>query len=130
MLNRKSMIAACGAVLGLTMAVASANAWGNGSQTTCLTFSGPVRLPGVTLGAGTYMFERTGSALDIVRVTNQQRSVVYFNGLTQQVARPSDLPADRFISLGESARGTAPPILAWYPDDRSNGQRFLSAGSR
>ncbi len=130
MVNRKSLLAACGVILGLTVAVASANAWGNASRTTYLTFSGPVRLPGVTLGTGTYMFELTGSALDIVRVTDEKRSMVLFNGFTAQVARPEGLPANQPISIGESPRGIAPPILAWYPDGDSNGHRFMYAGRR
>ena len=56
MLNRKSALLACGAIiLGVSMATSVA---GNSlGSTNLLTFSGPVALPGVTLGAGTYAFE-------------------------------------------------------------------------
>ena len=48
----------CGVVLLSVLATSSTGAFDNGSRTAHFTFSGPVRLPGVTLPAGTYTFVR------------------------------------------------------------------------
>ena len=127
MCNRKAALTAVGAVLGLVLAVASASAWWvTPKRTTYLTFSGPVGLPGVTLGAGTYVFELADpNILDIVRVTNKEGSRVYFTAFTELVARPQGLPEDRLVTLGEAPRGSAPPIMAWYPSGDANGRQFI-----
>lgn len=126
MFNRKSVAAACGAaMLGLVMAAPS-NAF-NSSRTTYLTFSGPVALPGVTLGAGAYIFELADSSVsrDIVRVQSRDRSRVYWMGFTRLTQRPAGLRADRLVTLGETRKGTPPPITAWYPFGESTGNQFI-----
>ena len=127
MFNRQSALTGCGALLGLMLAAVSANASTNVGTATYLTFSGPVSLPGVTLEAGTYLFELASSVMnhDIVRVTNKERTVVHFTGFTEQVSRPTGLPAGHRISLGEAQAGAAPPITAWFPHGDSVGHRFI-----
>jgi hypothetical protein len=124
MFNRR--VTACGAILGLVMVV-SVFGWDNPSRTTSLTFSGPVRLPGVTLGAGTYVFELAApeTSADIVRVLSKDRSQVYFAAFTESVDRPAGVTADRQISFGEASAGVASPITAWYPAFESRGHRFI-----
>lgn len=126
MFNRKSLAAACGAaILGLVMA-ASSNASINASRTTYLTFSGPVALPGVTLGAGAYTFELAdSSSRDIVLVRSRDRSRVYWMGFTWLTRRPAGLRDDRLVTLGEALTGTPPPITAWYPFGESTGYQFI-----
>ena len=127
MFNRKPALTVCGALLGLMLAAASANASKQVGTATYLTFSGPVSLPGVTLEAGTYLFELASSVMnhDLVRVTNKERTVVHFTGFTEQVSRPAGLPAGHRISLGEAQAGAAPPITAWFPTGNSVGHRFI-----
>jgi hypothetical protein len=128
MFNRKSVAAACGAaILGLVMAAPSNALITNPSRTTYLTFSGPVALPGVTLGAGAYIFELADSNVsrDIVRVRSRDRSRVYWMGFTRLTQRPAGLRADRLVTLGEVQRGTPPPITAWYPFGESTGNQFI-----
>ena len=125
MLNRKSLLSAVGALLGLAVAVASANAWVSASRTTYLTFSGPVGLPGVTLGTGTYVFEVADGRVDIVRVMNKSRSTVFYMGFTEQVERPAGLSPNHQVSFSEVKPGVAPPIAAWYPLGDAIGHRFL-----
>ena len=61
MTNRRSAAVLFGAsVLGLALTVPMLGS-SVPLNTTRLTFSGPVRLPGVTLIAGSYLFERVGS---------------------------------------------------------------------
>jgi hypothetical protein len=121
---RKSLVAF--ATVGALTAVVSAGSFVHPSRLTYLTFSGSVRLPGVTLEPGTYQFELADPNLspDIVRVKNKKGSTTYFMGFTERVHRPKGLPAGPHVSLGESPRGVAPPITAWYPEADSVGHRF------
>lgn len=125
MFNRKALAAACGAaILGLVMA-ASSNA-SISAKTTYLTFSGPVALPGVTLLAGTYIFELADSSQrNIVQVRSRDRSRGYWMGFTRLTRRPAGLGADRLATLGEAPTGTRPPVTAWYPLYESTGYEFI-----
>ena len=90
-----------------------------------LTFSHAVMLPGVTLTAGTYVFESGpgGTNPHIVRVMSQNRQRLYYLGFTFPVIRPAgDAPS--VLTFGEAASGAAPPILAWYPVGSNHGHGF------
>ncbi len=131
MINRKLVLRAIGASLGLWLSLMSVRAFAHGQatsyRTTYLTFSGAVTLPGVGLGAGTYVFELADPAsnLDLVRITNMRRDRVVYTGFTRPVARPSELPEDRQIVIGEPTEGSAPPIKAWFPAHESGGHEFI-----
>jgi len=89
-----------------------------------LTFNRPIALPGVTLAPGTYVFERPSplSAIEIVRVSSQDRRFTYFMGYTDLVERPAGkVPA---ITFGEAPEGSATPIREWYPEESSSGHHF------
>ena len=91
-----------------------------------LTFSKAVGLPGVTLTAGTYVFESGpgGTNPNIVRVMSQNRQKLFYLGFTNPVVRKfGDEPS--VLTLGETARGEAAPILAWYPVGSNQGHEFL-----
>lgn len=125
MFTRMSSLIALGVVALAFIAVASVHAGGTVARTAHVTFSGPVSLPGVTLGSGTYIFELTDplNSLDVVTVMDRARSRVSFNGFTQPIARPAG--AVQPVSLGEASAGAAPKILAWYPEGESIGHRFV-----
>lgn len=129
MFNRKSVLMVCGAILGLAVAV-SASAWVTPNKTDLLTFSGPVGLPGVTLPAGTYVFElaATPTASNVVRVMNRERTMVYFGAFTARIDRLEPVPDHRRVSFGEAPKGVAQPITAWYPGGESMGHRFIYRG--
>jgi hypothetical protein len=126
MVNRRNTLTAFGAlVLGLFLAAPM-----RGSEvslhTNNLTFSGPVRLPGVTLAAGTYIFERVEPTnADVVVVRSGDRMKVYFMASTQRVDRPVGLPRNLLVTLGEARPGIAPPITAWYPEGQRMGHAFI-----
>jgi hypothetical protein len=90
-----------------------------------LTFNRPISLPGVTLAAGTYVFERPAplSAIEIVRVSSQDRRFIYFMGYTELVKRPAGRVPQ--ITFGEAPEGNATPIREWYPEGSSSGHQFL-----
>jgi len=113
------------ALVALTLASTAARA-GGPTNTAYLTFSGPVRLPGVTLATGTYTFERPDGISHLVRVRSQAGSQVYFTGFTLPVTRPDGVPRNRAITFrGEVPRGSAPEIDAWYPEGHSTGEQFI-----
>jgi hypothetical protein len=94
---------------------------------TYLKFTRPVTLPGVQLGAGTYVFELPDpmGAYDVVRVSSQDRRTVYYTAFTRIVERPKEGRPGQLISFGE-ARPNAPlPIRVWWPSGESMGREFI-----
>jgi hypothetical protein len=126
MMRIKTALAACGTIAMLLATATTGGAIGTASDTNYLTFSGAVALPGVELQAGTYIFERASSTdLTLVRVLSSDRKQVFLTAFTNTVDRPDNLPSDQVVSLGESARGVAPPIRIWYPIYNSIGHEFI-----
>jgi hypothetical protein len=109
-------------VAGLLAAVGSMQA-SSEDRRTVLTFSGPVGLPGVTLAAGSYVFELASPSAGIVRVSNQQ-GVVYMH-FTERVQRPNGLRDDVAVRFGEAAPGAVAPISEWYHPGERTGHRFI-----
>jgi hypothetical protein len=124
MVNVKSIGAALVVVLALSAAV---GAFGElPSRKMNLTFSGAVRLPGRTLPAGTYTFERveTGSRLDLVRVTSSNHATVMFMGFTNMIQRPRSA-GKQSVTFREAKPGAAPELAAWYPTGETMGHQFV-----
>ena len=98
-----------------------------GNRLTFLTFSRSVSLPGVTLPAGTYAFEvaNPDSGADVVLVRDHARRRTYFLGITHRSPRPFNWSETRQVVFGETARGEAAPIRAWYPVDNAMGHEFI-----
>lgn len=114
---------------GLALTVPT-GAVGVANRTNSLTFSGAVRLPGVTLDAGTYIFERLDTTNpDVIVVRSVDRTKLHYLGLTLRTTRPAGLSRDRLVTFGEVGRGEAPPITAWYPSGEQLGHAFYH-GSR
>ena len=116
-----------GAVAFAFVAAGSVHAWGgSASGTTRVSFSGPVALPGVTLPAGTYTFDRpNANVINLARVSSRDGRYVYFRAFTKMVSRPAGLELDRQITFGESPAGTAPPIKTWFPSGEQVGHEFI-----
>ena len=91
-----------------------------------LTFSKAVSLPGVTLAAGTYVFESgpAGTNPNIVRVLSQSRHTQVYMGFTIPRVRPHD-EAPSVLTFGEAPAGGAAPILVWYPVGSTTGHEFM-----
>jgi len=90
-------------------------------------FTRPVALPGVALGAGTYVFELPDpiDAWNVVRVTSQDRRTVYLTAFTRIVDRPRGLRADQVVSFGEASPSAPQPIRVWWPTGESTGREFI-----
>jgi hypothetical protein len=125
--KRKIFLVFAVVLLVAVVGVGAANAWISGPRVMYITFSGPVVLPGATLPAGTYIFERADplNHNDLVRVLARNRSKVYLLGFTIQIPRPEAMPRHRAILFGESPAGAAPRIDAWFPQDESTGHKFV-----
>ena len=92
-------------------------------KTNKLTFRNRVALPGVTLAAGTYVFEqdiRDNSG--IVRVKSANYQQLYFVGFTTNVQRPRGM--NYAVAFGEADAGQPMPIIAWYPVGSNTGHQF------
>jgi len=123
MATRKTAAAVGGVVLGLLLATVGGHA--SAGNRSVLTFSGAVALPNGTIEAGTYTFEvlTSDSGANVVSVRSKTREC--FLGFTNLIERPKGMRSDRMVALGESARGVAPPILAWYPTGDGRGYEFI-----
>lgn len=102
------------------------------ARTNYITFSKPVRLPGVVLGSGTYIFELPDpvGAWDVVSVLSRDRQRVYYTGLTRPVVRPHGMRPDQVVSLGEAPADAATPIRVWWPMGERTGREFNYAFKR
>ena len=123
-INRRGMVALFGVLLVGLVAAARGDANIDSERTTQLTFSKPFSLPGVTLAAGTYIFERAApqSAIEVVRVSSRDRRFVYYTGFTELVEKPRGVTSP--VTFGEAAAGSAVPVREWYPTGTSTGHRF------
>jgi hypothetical protein len=123
--NRRSTLVACGAVAVALMLATTAHGWIDERRINTLTFRGPVTLPGVSLEAGTYIFERGAVDERLVRVRSQDRSRLLYAGFTHTVRRPPGLGAESNVTFGEAPADTPPRITAWYPAGGPTGQQFI-----
>jgi len=125
-MNRRLFLA-IGGVLFAFASAAPVIGFGNAGHTTFLTFNVPVALPGVTLPAGTYRFERVNpdSSVDLVRVMSRDRTKTYLTRVTIGAERPRDMAPNRQIVFAEVKAGEAPRIAAWYPLDSNRGHVFI-----
>lgn len=123
-MTRRGMLVMGGLALVGLVAAAPGSADVGTNRTTELTFSKPFSLPGVTLGAGTYIFERAAplSAIEVVRVSSRDRRFVYYMGFTELVEKPRGLASP--IVFGEAPAGAPVPVKDWYPTGTSTGHRF------
>ena len=126
MFARKIVHTLCGVVLLGVLGSSAVGAFINASRTTYFTFSRSVQLPGVTLPAGTYIFEianPTGGSNAVV-VRSRDRSKVYAMKLTQGIYREQSGEMKAAITFGETPAGTPPPVKAWYPQGETLGREF------
>lgn len=126
MLARKVLYSLCAATLLMVLATSSIGAM-NANRTTYFTFSKAVQLPGVTLPAGTYIFEvvNPNTSSDVVRVQSRDRSKLYLLQITLKVERPRTRGLKPAIVLGEQPAGNPPAVKSWFPQDETIGRQFI-----
>jgi uncharacterized membrane protein len=121
----KSITLTVASLVAILMVAASVDATSI-ERTNYMTFSAPFALPGVSLPAGTYIFEAPlEDSLDVVRVKSRDGLHVYFSGLTQTVERPLERTVRPAIVLGEAPVGAPTPVKVWFPAGQRRGHQFI-----
>lgn len=95
---------------------------GGRADITYLTFSGPVRVPGATLAAGTYEFRRISPR--VIQVVSRDHSTVYAMFRTVARWRVQVGHQDEMV-FGEAPTGTARPVSVWFPAHLLVGDEFV-----
>jgi hypothetical protein len=93
-------------------------------ETTVVTFSAPVQIPGLMLPAGTYTFQRAdpGSSQSLVEIFNADHSV---DKMLQTIATERKEPGDTAITLAEPGSEQTPVLVKWFYPGRTTGHEFV-----
>lgn len=110
----------------LLVAASSPVAAGQWNDRTTLTFSEPVKIPGTTLPAGTYVFElvNPASSIDVVKITDDDGSKLYALASVVPTIRP-ERTEDTILLFTPMDKGSMPAIRGWYPPGGRHGHLFL-----
>ena len=110
----------------LLVAIPSPVVAGQWADRTIITFSEPVKVPGATLPAGSYVFElvNPASSTDVVRITDKAGSKVYTVTHAVPTTRP-ERTEDVIVLFTPMARGDMPAIRGWYPAGGQHGHLFV-----
>jgi hypothetical protein len=94
------------------------------NQSTKVTFSQPVQIPGKILPAGTYWIQmaRNGDP-DIVQIFTERHDLIAtLFTITRERSKPTEPPAFVLANPGD---GKAQAIVAWFYPNRTEGHEFL-----
>lgn len=110
----------------LLVAIPSPVAASQWSNRTILTFSDPVKVPGATLPAGTYVFElvNPASSIDVVKITDHAGSKLYALASVVPTIRPEPTE-DVILLFTPMDKSSMPAIRGWYPPGGRHGHLFL-----
>jgi hypothetical protein len=94
-------------------------------QTTVLTFSQPIQIPGRVLPAGTYVFKLASSDSDrnLVEIFNSDQTHLY--GMFQTIpAERREPTGDTVITLAERSGGNPEALVKWFYPGSLTGHEF------
>jgi hypothetical protein len=94
-------------------------------QTTILTFSQPIQIPGRVLPAGTYVFKLASSDSDrnLVEIFNSDQTHLY--GMFQTIpAERREPTGDTVITLAERSGGNPEALVKWFYPGSLTGHEF------
>ena len=103
--------------------VAHADPW---DQSSTITFSDPIHIPGQVLPAGTYLFKLANSDCDrnMVQIFDADRTVLY--ATLQTIATERQEPTeDTAFTFAEQGAGKPEVLLKWIYPGRETGNEFL-----
>ena len=86
-----------------------------------MTFSGPFALPGVTLPAGTYVFQKAGGG--ILRVLSKDERQVYAAMHTTETWRVRST-SEYSVIWEKNVAGAPPRLKEWFASGRNIGQEL------
>ena len=95
-------------------------------QSTTITFSQPIQIPGQVLPAGTYLFKLadSNSSQNIVQVFNADRTLLY--ATLQTIATDRQEPTgDTVVALAVQGAGQPDALLKWFYPGCEIGNEFL-----
>jgi hypothetical protein len=95
-------------------------------QSTTITFSQPIQIPGQVLPAGTYLFKLadSNSNQNIVQVFNADGTVLY--ATLQTIATERQEPTGHtMVALAEQGAGQPDALLKWFYPGRETGNEFV-----
>ena len=94
-------------------------------QSTKVTFSKPIEIPGQFLPAGTYLLKIADSnAPNLVRIFNADGSRLYATLQTISTERPEPT-ADTVLTLAEQPNGRPDALLKWFYPGSMTGHEFV-----
>jgi hypothetical protein len=97
----------------------------NTQERTFMTFSNTVEMPGVTLPAGTYIFQLADTPTrNVVQVMSQDQKSVLGQWTFVQARRPK-ATGDTVVMFKENKEGTTPAVQYWYYPGESIGKEFI-----
>ena len=119
-INRIAMLTAVMVVVSVIPAAAQWN------QRTTLSFSGPVKVPGTTLPAGSYVFEMVDptSMQHVVKIASKDGSQVYTVTHAVPMRRP-EATEDLVVMFNPTEPGMAPALKGWYAPGSRTGHELL-----
>jgi hypothetical protein len=95
-------------------------------ESTKITFSTPIQIPGQVLPAGTYTFQEAEpySNSHLVQIFNSDRSVLYATLPTVSAER-GEPTGDPTITLAEQEAGNPDVLVKWFYPGRSTGHELV-----
>ncbi len=95
-------------------------------QSTTITFSQPIQVPGQVLPAGTYLFKLVNrdSDLNTVQIFNSDRTVIYATFQTIPTER-SEPTGDTVVALAEQGGAQPVALLKWFYPGNEIGHEFV-----
>jgi hypothetical protein len=100
------------------------------NQSTMLTFSKPIEIPGQVLPAGTYLLKLPDpNNLHLVQIFNMDQTRLYATLQTVSTQRPE--PArDAAVTLADQGPGQPELFLRWFYPGNATGQEFVYSGHK
>ena len=96
------------------------------NESSKITFSGPIQIPGQVLPAGTYTFQQLypTSDSDLIQIFNADRTRLY--ATVQTVSAERFEPAgDTIMTLAEQGAGQPGVLVKWFYPGRTIGHEFV-----
>jgi len=124
-----SIPAVLGAALLAATAVPQLSAADFNDDMTKVTFSGPVEIGHISLGAGTYVFKTLGDDRNVVEVMDQDNShlITLLNAIP--ITAPA-IPDQTRIELSEGPANTPERVHAWFYPGESTGWEFPAPNAK
>jgi hypothetical protein len=115
-----------GLIIAFTLIFELAAHAGESDQTTTITFSQSIQIPGQVLLAGTYVFKLANGDSDrnVVQVFNADRTVLYATLETIATVR-QQTNGHTVITLAEQGSGQPDALLKWFYPGQEVGNEFL-----